>query len=927
MKTNRLIIVLMALYVLSLASCIKDVVGEGTAPAGDTIRMSFTATSEQTKAYLDGVSFNWEATDEISVFGKELSNACFKASSVNGNTAVFSGDVCAEGPFYAVYPYAAANSCSSDGAITVTLAHERTMTSHNVGEGSLLCVAKADSYGTLSFKNVCGVLRLSIARPDVDRVILKSNGGEPLAGKIRITAGDTPSIEVLEGESELTLYPAGSTFDAGDYDISVLPGTYADGITITFVAFDNDLLFHQGLDKKSSSMTVARNSGLNLKPGQTGDWYTIIMDKADLLAWKVLASENGNTQQTATVKLGDDIDLEQEAWEPLGLTTGTSFKGTFDGQGHSIKNFYIEYGPVNASAGNYVGFFGHCGATISNVTFGGPDDDFSYIELTTGEGTTNVTNVGIIGATTASVTNVKNYLPITVPEDYPYCLRVGGIAGAAFPGADGACCFTGCENYGKITIGASESINYSKNQAVHWVGGIVAYLSNSSGGVAIRGCDFIDCISGGEIESNNKFVCGIGGMLAQSAQPLYHTIRNCKCTADIKMNAAQGVYWKNEGETALSEVRVGGIAGLYKGQDSQVVDCINSATIINKAPGFVSGIISRVNSGVTGLVIENCVNSGEVALYTPDVHLNESYAGGIVAFCGHSSGSNGVEVGKGGSVKNCQNTGKVAAYNVNNGGPGQNLNIGGIAGKLFSGSISGCDNSGPIWSDNYIFQGSGAARLGGVAGVVRDCEVSNCRNLSGGNITYNSSVANTSNFCIGGVIGYNDKSPAGSVLSCSNAAKVVGTANTSHATTGLCVGGIVGVCYSVDQIAGNSNTGAVTAVAAGQGCAFAGGVLGNNHSASISTFQGNSNSATVICSSTTSADFGAGGVIGRAKFSSALDINGCMNSGSVTCTSAAGCCLGQAYSADIVTITGGSYTGKVNGAVASPSNYVGLYLN
>ncbi|MCH5172870.1 MAG: hypothetical protein J1D85_01545 [Bacteroidales bacterium] len=926
MRFNPYIILAAAVSVLPLVSCNKED-SIGTGAQSDTVRMSFTARTEETRAFLDGVKFNWESADQISVFGKELANARFSASNADGNTAVFSGEVCADGPFYAVYPYAAANTCSADGVITATLASERTVNSHNIGTSSLMCVAKADESGLLAFKNVCSVLRLSVTRDDVDRIIVSSNGGEALAGTIRVSAAsDAPAAEVIAGEPSITLYPSGAVFAPGDYDISVLPGEYPSGITVTFVTYDDELEFHLGLDKKSSAMTLGRNSGLNIKPQQTGDWYTMIMDKSDLLAWKELASENGNSQQTATVKLGDDIDLEQEEWIPLGLTTSTSFKGVFDGQGHSIKNFYIEYGPVNENAGNYVGFFGHCGAAVSNVTFGGPDDDFSYILLTEGDGTTNVTNVGIIGATTSSVTNVKNYVPITVPEDYPYVLRVGGIAGAAFPGSDGASCFTGCENYGAITIGATENIKYSASQAVHWVGGIVAYLSNSVSGNPVRGCDFTDCISGGDIISENKYVCGIGGMLAQSAQPLYHTISNCKCTADIRSNASQGMYWKNASEQAVSEVRIGGIAGLYKGNDSKVTGCSNTGTIICKAPGFAAGIISRVNSSVTGLVIEDCTNSGEVALYSPADHYNESYAGGIVAFCGHASGSDGVEVGKGGTLKNCKNSGKVAGYDVP-GTPGQSYNIGGIAGKLFSGYITDCENSGQVWSDQSLPVASYAVRLGGIAGVTRDVEVRGCRNLTAGTVTFNSSTAGLGNICIGGTVGYIDKSPAGSVTSCSNAARITGTADTEHPTTGLCVGGIVGVCYSADQLTGNSNTGAVTAAPLGSGCSFAGGVLGNNHSAAITTFMGNSNSGNVICSSTKSNDVGAGGVIGRAKFSTPLDVNGCTNSGAVTSNGDAGCSIGQAYSSELITITGGSYTGKVNGAVASSSNYVGKYLN
>ena len=47
-----------------------------------------------------------------------------------------------------------------------------------------------------------------------------------------------------------------------------------------------------------------------------------------------------------TILLGADIDLGGKNWVPIGTTTGasgtTGFMGTFDGQGHYIKNLTID---------------------------------------------------------------------------------------------------------------------------------------------------------------------------------------------------------------------------------------------------------------------------------------------------------------------------------------------------------------------------------------------------------------------------------------------------------------------------------------------------------------------------------------------------------------------------------------------------------
>lgn len=77
----------------------------------------------------------------------------------------------------------------------------------------------------------------------------------------------------------------------------------------------------------------------------------------------------GNSLQGKTVRLASDIDLNNEAWEPIGNTDAHSFNGVFDGAGHVISNLLVE-GAVNTSASNANhGLFG-CTANgeIKNLT-------------------------------------------------------------------------------------------------------------------------------------------------------------------------------------------------------------------------------------------------------------------------------------------------------------------------------------------------------------------------------------------------------------------------------------------------------------------------------------------------------------------------------------------------------------------------------
>lgn len=66
---------------------------------------------------------------------------------------------------------------------------------------------------------------------------------------------------------------------------------------------------------------------------------------------------------TASYKLNSDIDFENDLWNPIG-TDLTPFKGSFDGNGHVIKNFQSLH-PKNTN----VGLFGYIsGSVIKNIT-------------------------------------------------------------------------------------------------------------------------------------------------------------------------------------------------------------------------------------------------------------------------------------------------------------------------------------------------------------------------------------------------------------------------------------------------------------------------------------------------------------------------------------------------------------------------------
>ncbi len=83
----------------------------------------------------------------------------------------------------------------------------------------------------------------------------------------------------------------------------------------------------------ASKAIVSAGSGID---DQTEVTEFIISDEADLDAFEVLVNEDATTFENKTVLLANDILItDTESWQEI----ATTFAGTFDGQGHTIRNF------------------------------------------------------------------------------------------------------------------------------------------------------------------------------------------------------------------------------------------------------------------------------------------------------------------------------------------------------------------------------------------------------------------------------------------------------------------------------------------------------------------------------------------------------------------------------------------------------------
>jgi len=140
-------------------------------------------------------------------------------------------------------------------------------------------------------------------------------------------------------------------------------------------------------------------------PEQDNPNEIIINDAAELAAFAA-AVNGGETYANKTVKLAANINLAGKAWTPIGpnADAANKFAGTFDGQGNTIYNLY-----VNQDAGYHAaGLFGALngtvknlnivGANITNLSSGGATDNGTAVVAGSLYKRGNVDNVTVTGA-------------------------------------------------------------------------------------------------------------------------------------------------------------------------------------------------------------------------------------------------------------------------------------------------------------------------------------------------------------------------------------------------------------------------------------------------------------------------------------------------------------------------------------------------
>ena len=367
--------------------------------------------------------------------------------------------------------------------------------------------------------------------------------------------------------------------------------------------------------RESNGIAIEGNVTLNVKltqlpAGMTGNGSVakpFVLKTADHLAWFRDYVNGGHPN--AWAKIADDVkeidmstvcheantatNTKELSWNPIG-NSDICYQGTFDGNGKTISNLYI-----NAISDN-TGFFGCLGSgSIKNITFDnakvmstgihtgilagfeyyGIIENIKTLEKCSVEGIENVG--GIAGSSWGNISNCKNHA--IVNGDF----NVGGVVG--FYKGPNNYSITSCANYGVVTglensIGGmvgyirlgtiQNSANYGNITGTEYVGNLIGYATKchldnvlGTGNVTATSADGTSGLLVGRIYDSSSTASGI--LAYNSSAKL--TINKIEQTGDAVKAIGEGSLTYSEKIKAftLEQLKSGEVAYLLNGSTSE----------------------------------------------------------------------------------------------------------------------------------------------------------------------------------------------------------------------------------------------------------------------------------------------------------------------------------------------------------------------
>ena len=507
----------LAALALSLAACTQDEAGflpegaEGTPIVFTATGLNPAATDiAATRAPADG---NWEGVQSVAV----LMDGTVKAYDVTLTTAdPTSATLTSTDPYYwtnhnditvtAWWPYTAGETTPPAVKVKANQSTQKDF------EGSDLIVADGQkvTYGSPTLRFTHRTARVTIVLTDYTEGLASVQ----LMGLS--TEDDNPDIIVP--------YDKGSN----TYTAIVAPQSVAAGTTFIICTFTNGKTFVYKMKNATDwqaggeytytvSLAAAKDLGYTIESNGS---YTVtsadgLMNIAELV--------NGG-KSDINITLDTNIDLTGKDWTPIGTDYDNSYKGTFDGGGHTIT------GLTFTTNDEYAGLFGwlNRAGTVKNVVMEG-------VQITSNQiygGSIG----GVVGYSWGTIENCS------VSGSVSGTVYVGGVVGAQIGGS-----ITGCSSSatvkGTVDVGgvAGQTNSSATLTACYATGNVtleIAPKKNIAGGGLVgmnAGSSLLACYATGNVTSTGSSTgyVHIGGFLGNN----YTTVTAC--------------YWKNNHEQGI----------------------------------------------------------------------------------------------------------------------------------------------------------------------------------------------------------------------------------------------------------------------------------------------------------------------------------------------------------------------------------------
>lgn len=312
--------------------------------------------------------------------------------------------------------------------------------------------------------------------------------------------------------------------------------------------------------------------------------------------------KSGITFEGKTIELVRDINLNNNPFPAIGDEAANFFKGTFNGNSHTISG----YTPLREAGSKYASLFTVNEGTISNVIISGVINvdntaDFSIIAG------------GIAGQNKGTIDGCRSYVKMNVTstlsiskESYIY---VGGIVGANHN------VISNCQNYGSIQAEHSNT-----NEADTYMGGIAGVMINGK----IESCENNQNLTGSGDYVMAGGICGACDDQNVAVSEVESGIVSCSNYGDITVEEAK--------TRAYAAGIVGNICDLLK-----ITSCINkgnvsSSTSSATANAFAGGVVARGGE----CKIYGSYNSGKIKVANSG-KASSAYGGGIIGYMSANS--------------------------------------------------------------------------------------------------------------------------------------------------------------------------------------------------------------------------------------------------------------------------------------------------